>query len=139
MSFLKGGTTMKNDEAQSFTVVEWVVTYVSLGWAYVMLTNDSIFSNSRNFEMLAEITRKEWVVGVICLCLALIKILGFALKKNRIRWVGLILSTIFWVFVSATFLLSAEGLDFNTGFIAYSAISVMSLWTSKEVISNDRA
>lgn len=139
MSFLKGGTTMTNDEAQSFTVVEWVVTYISLGWAYVMLTNDTIFSDSKNFEMLALLAKKEWIIGIICLCLALLKILGIIMKSKRLRWLGLMSSTIFWVVVSAAFLLSAGGLDFNTGFIVYSAISVMCLWTSKEVLSNDRA
>jgi len=130
---------MTNDEVQSFTVVEWVVTYVSLGWAYVMFTNDTIFSDSKNFEMLAFIAKKEWVIGIICLSLALMKILGILMKSKRLRWLGLIASTIFWVMASAAFLLSADGLDFNTGFIVYSAISVMCLWTSKEVMSNDRA
>lgn len=121
------------------TVVEMLVTYISLGWAYVMLTNNDIFEQSNNFEVLKSIAHKEWVIGFICLAMALIKITGMMLKNTKIRWVGLIFSSIFWTLVSAAFLLSANKFDLNTGFVVYSGLAVMCLWTSKEVIDSHGA
>lgn len=129
---------MAKYEPRHITVVEGIVTYISLGWAYVMFTNEFIFKNSENFSKMESIVQKEWAVGLVCLILAVIKIYGMVMKMRRVRWIGLILSTIFWVIVSATFLLSAEEFELNTGFIVYSGIAVMCLWTSKEVISYDR-
>jgi|GEM_PF-3633027 len=40
--------------------------------------------------------------------------------------------------VSAAFILSEGKFEMNTGFVVYSAVAVMSLWTSKEVMQNDR-
>lgn len=125
-------------DTRSYTVVEVIVTYVSLGWAFVMLINNNAFDKSDNFSRMESIVGDEWVVGVICLILAIVKITGIVIKNTKLRWTGLILSTILWVSVSATFLLSADGLDLNTGFIIYSAIAVMSLWTAKELTAHDR-
>lgn len=122
---------------KSATVVETLVTYISLGWAFVMLTNNNIFEKSENFNQLQTLVKSEWVVGLICLCLACVKIIGMILNHRRIRWAGLLLSAIFWICVSAAFLVSAGSFQANTGFVVYSAISVMTLLTSKEVMLND--
>lgn len=130
---------MPQKEPYPATAVEWLVSYVSLGWGIVMLVNTEVFNRSENFSQLAIIAGKEWTIGVICLILATIKVTGILSKQIKLRWIGLILSTVFWIFVSATFLLSSQGYQFNTGFIVYSAIAVMCLWTSKEVLAYDRA
>lgn len=122
---------------KSVTVVESLVTYISIGWAYVMLTHNDIFENSANFDQLESLLHAEWVVGVICLFLACVKIFGILLKNKRMRWAGLMMSTVFWVCVSAAFLISGGTFELNTGFIVYSSIAVMSLLTSKEVMQND--
>ena len=70
---------------------------------------------------------------------ASVKIAGILLKHKRIRWIGLMMSTIFWIVIATGFLISHGYVSFTTGFIAYSGIAVMSLWTSKEVMTNDRA
>lgn len=121
------------------TVVEVLVTYISIGWALVLFTNSNTFEQSQNFITMQSIVKHEWVVGIICLLLGLIKILGMVLRNIRLRWLGLILSAILWIIVSATFLLSPNQFDFNTGFIVYSGVAVMCLITSKEVLLHDRA
>jgi len=40
--------------------------------------------------------------------------------------------------VSAAFILSEGKFEINTGFVVYSAVAAMSLWTSKEVMQIDR-
>lgn len=120
---------------KSVTVVESLVTYISLGWAYVMLTHNDIFEKSQNFDQLKSLLHAEWVVGLICLFLAGVKLAGIFLKSKRIRWAGLMLSTVFWIFVSTAFLVSGGIFELNTGFIVYSSIAVMSLLTSKEVMA----
>lgn len=126
------------DVKRQSTVVEIAVTYISIGWAFVMLTNDRVFEQSQNFERLEFIAQNEWVVGLICLFLAVFKILAIIFKSRRFRWLGLVLSGLFWSAVSATFVLSSETFTFNTGFIAYSAVAILCLWTSKEVILVER-
>jgi len=130
---------LESSDIRKATVVEILITYISLGWSFVMLTNDDIFDKSENFNKLQSLVQTEWVVGVVCLFLAIVKIYGMVLKNNKIRWLGLILSTFFWIIVSSTFLLSAGKFMINTGFVVYSGLAVMCLWTSKEVNKIDRA
>lgn len=121
------------------TVVEMLVVYISLGWAFVLLTNPFIFDQSQNFQRIEAIAQYEWVVGLVALVLAVIKIVGMVLRIRRLRWIGLILSTVFWVLISASFLFVNDSIEFTTGFIVYSGVAVMCLWTSKEVMTGDRA
>lgn len=130
---------MKNEEIKPNTVVEIIVTFVSLGWALVMLTRSDVFESSANFDRIEMMARKEWIIGLVCLSLAITKIIGMTLHSSRIRRVGLLSSGVFWIVVSAGFLLSNDTIQINTGFIAYSAFSVMCVWTAKEVKSCDRA
>ncbi|HLR58931.1 MAG TPA: hypothetical protein VK094_00435 [Pseudogracilibacillus sp.] len=124
-------------EKRQITVVEVAVSWISIGWAVVMFTNNQVFEQSENFNRLELIAQKEWVLGVVCLILAAIKIVGIFLNISRFRWLGLILSAVFWAMVSATFILSGNEFSFNTGFIVYSAVSILCLWTSKEVMLDD--
>lgn len=126
-------------ELKSYTVVEILVTFISLGWAVVMLLNPDTFDRSDNFSVMEKIVNKEWVVGIVCLVLVSIKGTGMLIRNRRLRWIGLMSSAVFWTLVSATFLMSTSGIDLNTGFVVYSAISVMCLWTAKEVLSSDGA
>lgn len=128
---------MKDKPIKSITVAESLITYISLGWAYVMLTNSEIFERSENFNQLEILVHSEWIVGIICLILASIKIFGNILKNKRVRWLGLILSALFWICVSASFLISDTPFSLNTGFIVYAGIAVLSLHTSKEVMLDD--
>ena len=121
------------------TVVEVIVTYISAGWAYVLLTTPGLFERSKNFSGIESVAQYEWVVGIVALVCAITKIIGMALHKRRIRWLGLIMSTLFWVVISAGFLVASDAIEFNTGFIVYSGIAVMCLWTSKEVMQGDGA
>ncbi|MEK4025766.1 hypothetical protein [Sporosarcina sp. FSL W7-1283] len=129
---------MEEESMRPVTVVEVIVTYISLGWAFVLLTNPDIFNQSPNFSRIEAIAQSEWIVGCICLLLAAVKIIGMTLHNRRIRWFGLMLSSIFWVLMSASFLFSSDYIEFNTGFVVYSGVAVMSLWTSKEVMTGGR-
>lgn len=130
---------MEEKELRQITVVELIVTYISLGWAFVLLTNPNIFEMSPNFSRIEAIAQYEWVIGLIALVIAGVKIVGLALHLKRVRWFGLLLSTIFWVLMSASFLFAGDTIEFNTGFVVYSGLAVMCLWTSKEVMTSGRA
>lgn len=126
---------MEERNMRPVTIVEIIVTYISLGWAFVLLTNTEIFDQSSNFSRIESIAQYEWVVGLICLTLAAVKIIGMLLHIKQLRRIGLLMSTVFWVLISASFLFSSERIEFNTGFIVYSGLSVLCLWTSKEVMT----
>ncbi|CEG28070.1 hypothetical protein [Bacillus sp. B-jedd] len=119
--------------------VEAVVTYISLGWAYVLITRPGLFEMSANFNTIREIAKYEWAVGLVALICAIVKIIGMALHHYRLRWLGLMMSTVLWVIMAAGFLLAQDTIRLNTGFIAYSGIAVLCLLTAKEVIRYDRA
>lgn len=128
---------MENRKMRPITVVEIVLTYISVGWAYVLFTSPNLFEDGGNWLAISEIAAYEWVIGLIALVCALVKVIGIVLQHKRIRWIGLIMSTIFWILIATSFLISSGYIDFSTGFVVYSGIAVMSLWTSKEVMSND--
>lgn len=130
---------MKNKNFKPITVVEIVLTYISLGWAYVLFTSPMLFEAGGNWLALGEIAAYEWVIGLIALSCALVKIVGILLQHRKIRWIGLMMSSVFWVVIAGSFLVAQGQINFTTGFVVYSGIAVMSLWTSKEVISNDRS
>ena len=121
------------------TVVEIMLTYISLGWAYVLFTSPTLFESGGSWTTISSVIPSEWMLGTIALICALVKIIGIILQHKRMRWTGLLLSTIFWVVIATGFLMSNGFVGLSTGFVAYSGIAVMSLWTSKEVMTNDRA
>lgn len=129
---------MKDRVKRPITPDEIIVTYISLGWAVVLLTNNTIFEQSSNFRQIASIAQYEWVLGLVCLALASVKVVGIALRHLRTRWAGLMLSAIFWVLMSASFAFAGEFIEFNTGFVVYSGVAILSLLASKEVMRVDR-
>ena len=124
---------------KQITVVEIMLTYISIGWAYVLFTSPTLFENGSNWDKVQSIANYEWVLGIITLVCALVKIVGMLLQNRRLRWLGLIMSTVLWIVIAANFLVSEDAFKFTTGFVVYSALSVMSLWTSKEVMMRGRA
>lgn len=130
---------MEKGKIKSITVVEIMLTYISLGWGIVLFTSPNLFKTGGSWEKISEIVPHEWIIGLIAMACALVKVIGIVLQHRRIRWIGLMMSTVFWVLIATSFLISSGQIDFSTGFIAYSGIAVMSLWTSKEVMTNDRA
>lgn len=124
---------------RQLTVVEVVVTYVSLGWAIVMLTNPLALSSSANFARVESVFYAEWVVGIICVILAGIKLVGMAIRSRVTRWLGLMLSGFFWSFISASFLFVGEFGAITTGFVVYSGVAVLCFWTAREVMSHGPA
>src|SRR5699024_4172473 len=136
MSKIKRRSHMKKVK-RKITVVELAVSWFNKGRAVVMFTNNQVLKKSEIFNRIELISQTEWVLGVFCLILAAIIIVGIFLNISRFRWLGLILSAVFWAMVSATFILSGTEFSFNTGFIVYSAVSILCLWTSKEVMLDD--
>lgn len=128
-----GGNFMKN-----VTAVEIVLSYVSLGWAYVLFTSPLLFESSDNWNQVQQIMPYEWLVGSVALIAAVTKIIGLILKNKRIRWIGLIMSAVFWITIAAGMLIAKGYLDFTTGFVVYSGMAILSLWTSKEVMLDGR-
>ena len=122
---------------RAMTVVEIVLSYISIGWALVLLTSPTLFDSGGSWDMLKEIVPGEWAVGLIALTCALTKIVGMIIRNVRMRCIGLWMSTAFWITIAAGMLMTNGYPEFNTGFIAYSGLAVMSLWTSKEVKIDD--
>lgn len=127
---------MGGKNVKTMTAVEIVLSYISLGWAYVMFTSPNLFESSDSWNQVREIMAYEWVVGSVALLAALTKIVGIVLNNKKTRWVGLIMSAIFWVTIAAGMLISKGYFEFSTGFIVYSGLAVLSLWTSKEVMKD---
>ncbi|BAK15867.1 ammonia permease [Solibacillus silvestris StLB046] len=123
---------------KNVTAVEIVLSYVSLGWAYVLFTSPLLFESSDNWNQVQQIMPYEWLVGSVALIAAVTKIIGLILKNKRIRWIGLIMSAIFWITIAAGMLIAKGYLDFTTGFVVYSGMAILSLWTSKEVMLDGR-
>lgn len=123
----------ETENIKAITVVEFIVTYVSLGWAVVLLSNNDTFSQSNNFNRIEVIVKYEWLLGLICLGLAAFKIVGLVLRNYRMRKYGLLASGVFWTLMSAGFLMSSGVIEFNTGFVVYSALAILCIWSSKEV------
>ena len=124
---------------KNVTAVEIVLSYISLGWAYVLFTSPRLFESSDNWNKVQEIMPYEWLVGSVALIAALTKIIGLILKNKRVRWVGLIMSAVFWITIAAGMLIAKGYLDFTTGFVVYSGMAVLSLWTSKEVMLDGKS
>ena len=122
---------------KQITVVEIVLTYISIGWAYVLFTSPALFDHNSNWDKVQAIANYEWILGIITLVCALVKIVGMTLNNKRLRWLGLMMSTMLWVVIATSFLIADNTLKLTTGFIVYSGIAVMSLWTSKEVMTGD--
>ncbi|MGA4519582.1 hypothetical protein ACPA0F_20200 [Solibacillus silvestris] len=123
---------------KNVTAVEIVLSYVSLGWAYVLFTSPLLFESSDNWNQVQEIMPYEWLVGSVAFVAAMTKIIGLVLKNKRIRWIGLIMSAVFWITIAAGMLIAKGYLDFTTGFVVYSGMAILSLWTSKEVMLDGR-
>ncbi|MGI2329642.1 hypothetical protein [Planococcus sp. YIM B11945] len=115
-----------------------MLSYISLGWAYVLFSSPQLFESSQSWNEVEAIASYEWVVASCAFICAITKVIGMALGNARLRRIGLLMSAVFWVIIAAGMLISTGGLNMNTGFIAYSGIAVMSLWTSKEVGVNGR-
>lgn len=120
------------------TAVEIIITYISLGWAFVFLTDNKLFDHSKNFSTIKEIVQYEWVLGTVALIIALVTVVGMALNFTKLRRFGLILSALFWGIIAAAMLVASGSLNFSSGFVAYSGLAVLCFWTSREVTTNDR-
>jgi len=125
---------MKN----STTAIELIITYMSIGWAMVMFTNPVVFKASENFNLINEIFQYPWVLGIIAVVVASVKILGILIQNVRVRWFGLVLSGIFWIAMASCFLVASGSIQLSTGFIAYSGVAVLALSASKDVMMSDR-
>lgn len=121
---------MEEEKLKSMTAVEIIVTYISLGWAFVMFTDPNVLVNT--WELLGSIAN-HWVFGTIALLCSFIKIIGLSLDNLKIRSLGLTASAFFWTFVSVCNLFADSTLSLTTGFIVYSGVAVLCLWTSKEL------
>lgn len=124
---------------KQLTVVEIMLTYISVGWAYVLFTTPYLFETSVNWDKIALVANYEWVLGIVALLCAAVKVVGILLHHVRLRWLGLLMSTFLWIFIAASFLIAGGTFKLSTGFIVYSAVAIMSLWTSKEVMTRERA
>lgn len=110
--------------------VEIIVSYLSVGWAIVMFTEPSVLDGT--WELLGQMDNR-WIFGSIAIVCALMKILGILLDNFKLRYYGLTMSAVFWTFLSVANLMGNDHFSLTTGFIVYSGIAVLSLWTSKEI------
>lgn len=121
------------------TPVEIIVTYLSIGWAFVMFSNPDALVGS--WQTLNDIGNR-YIFGAIALISASVKIIGISLDNLKLRTIGLTFSAFFWTFISVANLVSQDSFTthftFSTGFIVYSAVAVLCLWTSKEINNGRR-
>lgn len=125
------------NKVKPVTVVEMVLSYISIGWAFVLFSTPTLFESSPSWNQIEMIANSEWVVGIIVLACALTKVVGIALNNIKMRRIGLLMSTGFWIMIATSMLIATGSFTVSTGFICYSGIAIMSLWTSKEVTSSD--
>lgn len=121
---------MEVKNLRAMTVVEIIVSYISLGWAFVMFTDPNVLLAS--WELLGEIASR-WVFGAIALVFALVKIVGIWLDNFKLRTFGLVLSSFLWTFVSIANLFANGYFSLSTGFVVYSGVAVLCMWASKEI------
>lgn len=119
------------------TVVEIIITYISVGWAIAFLSNSQLFENSASFSKIEYILKYEWVLGLIALTCAIVKLVGIFMKSIKLRRLGLVMSALFWIFVATGILVAQGHVELNSGFVVYSGLAIMCFWTSKEVMHND--
>lgn len=115
------------------TVVEVVLSYISLGWAITLFTNDHLFEAGGSWGAIKAIAPYEWLVGSVALVCALTKIVGMLMRNRKIRMIGLWMSTLFWVTIAAGMLMANGYPEFTTGFVVYSGTAILALFTAKEV------
>lgn len=122
---MKGRKTLKN-----IAPVEIIVSYISIGWATAMFIDPTVLDGS--WSILNEIANR-WVFGMIAFVCAAIKVIGIAINNLNLRYYGLVMSSFFWTFLSVANLMAVDKFALTTGFIVYSGIAVLCLWTSKEI------
>lgn len=122
---MKGSKKLKH-----IAPVEIIVSYISIGWAIAMFTDPSVLDGA--WSVLGDIAN-QWVFGMVAFVCASMKITGIALNNLKLRFYGLTMSAIFWTFLSVANLMSNDSITITTGFVVYSGIAVLCLWTSKEI------
>lgn len=121
---------MEEKTLRTMTSVEIIVTYISIGWAFVMFSDPDVLVNT--WALLGSVANRYVLGGIATVC-SLIKIVGLAMDNLKIRSLGLTASAFFWTFVSVCNLFANGNLSLTTGFIVYSGVAVLCLWTSKEI------
>ncbi|MGE7650468.1 hypothetical protein ACQKM1_22235 [Peribacillus frigoritolerans] len=117
---------------------EIVMTFVSLGWAYVMFREVNMFEEQSSRWLVLDATIQEWGVGLITLSLALIKIYGFVLKSNRCRKIGLTLSGVWWSMICAAITMGDGAFSISTGSVAYAGYAVLCFLTSSSIKEGEK-
>lgn len=117
---------------------EIVMSFVSLGWTYVMFKHVNMFEEQSTSWLVLNATIQEWVVGFITMALALIKIYGFVLKSNRCRKVGLTLSGVWWSMICAAISMGDGAFTISTGSVAYAGYAVLCFLTSSSIKEGEK-
>ena len=112
---------------------EIVMSFVSLGWAYVMFRQINLFEEQSSRWLVLNATLDEWAVGFITLTLALIKIYGFVLKSNKWRKVGLTLSGVWWSLICVAITMGDGSFSIGTGSVAYAGYAFLCFLTSSSI------
>lgn len=117
---------------------EIVMSFVSLGWTYVMLRHVNMFEEQSTSWLVLNATIQEWVVGLITMTLALIKIYGFLLKSNGCRKLGLTLSGVWWSMICAAISMGDGTFSISTGSVAYAGYAVLCFLTSSSIKEGEK-
>ena len=115
---------------KSIAPVEIIVSYISIGWAIAMFSDPAILNGT--WSVLNDFANR-WVFGMIAFTCASVKIIGVLANSLKMRYIGLLMSAFFWTFLSVANLMSKHSFAITTGFVVYSGIAVLCLWTSKEI------
>ncbi|MGD6829030.1 MULTISPECIES: hypothetical protein [Bacillus] len=107
-----------------YRAVEAGLILIAIWWGVVFsIMPKSSFANQMYSHMSTVMSEKSWAVS--CLTLATIMLLGVVTDKKVVQAAGLLISSGFWIFVSASLWLS----DHYTTGTSYAVWAILSTWS----------
>ena len=73
---------MEYGKMRPVTVVEIMLTYISLGWGIVLFNSPTLFDTGGSWTKIGELLHYEWILGLIATVCALVKVLGIVLNHR---------------------------------------------------------
>lgn len=123
------------------SIVEWLLGFCMLGWAYVFLINNPLLlATSPSYQALSEIVSNQWELGFLFLTVSLIKLIGVSRDLIWLRFVGALLGAGVWSALTTNFVFASLSLAsaVPTGIMVYGAFTVVSFLVAMRHAANVR-